>query len=170
MTEKSCPPLISFIPWLSDRTHERAVSLPPSLIATEPPRAPQGPGIPHAAAFGEPSFDLRVPIHRQLPPRHKPLPFVPRHNGTGLSRPQTSSTRVGPIPRNRVGLITGNHAPIESTISFSVRRKARANHSSDRDLRGLEERIVSVHAPIVAQHVPERHTRMDRESRDTVLN
>jgi hypothetical protein len=36
MTEKSCPPLISFIPWLSDRTHQRAVSWPPSIIATEP--------------------------------------------------------------------------------------------------------------------------------------
>ena len=70
----------------------------------------------------------------------------------------------------QVGSIRGNRAPIESTISFSVRRKAPANHSSDRDPRGLEERIVSVHAPIVAQHVPERHARMDRESRDTVLN
>jgi putative transposase len=40
---------------------------------------------------------------RQFPPRHNPLPFVPRHSGTGPSRPQTGSTRVRPIPRNRVG-------------------------------------------------------------------
>jgi hypothetical protein len=26
MTEKCCPPLISFIPWLSDRTRRRAAS------------------------------------------------------------------------------------------------------------------------------------------------
>jgi hypothetical protein len=60
--------------------------------------------------------------------------------------------------------------PIQSTISFSVRRKVRANHSSDRDPRGLEERIVNVYAPIVAQHVPEGHARIDRESRGTMLN
>ncbi len=58
----------------------------------------------------------------------------------------------------------------ELTISLGTWWKAQSNRSSDRDPGGLEECVVAVHAPIVAQHVPERHARMDRESRDTVLN
>jgi hypothetical protein len=36
ITEKSYPPLISSIPWRSDRTHGRAFTDTQSLIATEP--------------------------------------------------------------------------------------------------------------------------------------
>jgi hypothetical protein len=36
MTEKSCPPPISFIHWLSDRNQHRAFTGTRPLIATEP--------------------------------------------------------------------------------------------------------------------------------------
>jgi hypothetical protein len=39
MTEKSCPPPISFIHWLSDRNQHRAFTGTQPLIATEPFRS-----------------------------------------------------------------------------------------------------------------------------------
>ncbi len=44
MTEKSCPPPISFIHWLSDRNQHRTFAGTRPLIATEPLNQPIGAG------------------------------------------------------------------------------------------------------------------------------
>src|ERR1035437_9110182 len=56
ITEKSYPPLISSIPWRSDRTHGRAFTDTQSLIATEPFSVPLRPR-PH---------NRRRPIHHRM--------------------------------------------------------------------------------------------------------
>jgi hypothetical protein len=55
LTEKSYPPLISSIPWRSDRTHGCAFTDTQSLIATEPSHEYQTPDeIYYATNAGEP--------------------------------------------------------------------------------------------------------------------
>ncbi len=59
--------------------------------------------LPEAAAFGQPPLDLLVSIHRELPPRHVALPFVPAHDGTGLANPFRAARAGGPNPRKSGG-------------------------------------------------------------------
>ncbi len=80
-----------------------------------PPRTAEGTGnLPQAATGAQPPLNLRVPIHREPPPCHAPLPFAVAHDGTGPSRPKRQLRRwsqsrksSGPLqrkPRSRLGL------------------------------------------------------------------
>ena len=88
----------------SEASLTQAIPLAPLDLANQPPRASQCPRyLAYAPAFGQPSFDLRVSVHRQLPPRHIPLPFVPYAQRYRAFLPKTGSAGVGPIRRNRLG-------------------------------------------------------------------
>lgn len=83
--------------------------------------------LANAVAFGEAPLDLGIAIHRQLPPRHGPLPFGFVHDGTGQIRSQGGSAPVGPMRRNRLGPFSGNKVgpiPGNRVGSMFVRRFA----------------------------------------------
>ena len=47
---------------------------------------PSARNLRQAATGAQSPLDLRVPIHREPPPCHTPIPFVVVHDGTGPSR------------------------------------------------------------------------------------
>jgi hypothetical protein len=119
-----------------------------------PSRAAERPcNLPQAATGAQPPLDLRVPIHREPPPCHAPLPFVVAHDGTGpkrllgrLRRWSQSRKSVVPIREIAWGLSgeirwsqsrksTGPHQRKSRSLAAATRRRAWRARTSPRARR-----------------------------------